>query len=196
MIRVQLAAANLPHDPKLNFNPRDLAGIVRTAAYRHREHDAISRHSYSDAAKRPPVSRGSHSASARTGFKSRKIELFNAMRYPSLSDQFKAGFKFADDGDCWPWEKAVGHNGYGLLHRDGRTFRAHRLSWEVFVGPIGDGMVICHRCDNRNCVNPRHLFAATQKDNIRDALSKGRMPQIRGPRPYQLRPRVTTARTE
>lgn len=52
--------------------------------------------------------------------------------------------------------------------------KAHRLAWELFVGPIGEGMKICHNCDNPPCVHPQHLFEGTTLDNNADRSSKGR----------------------
>lgn len=81
-------------------------------------------------------------------------------------------------GDCWNWADSLVHNGYGSFcaHLEGRQYwRAHRFSWALFNGPIPEGMGVLHKCDNRACVRPSHLFLGDQRDNLKDAAEKGRI---------------------
>lgn len=77
---------------------------------------------------------------------------------------------------CWEWTSAIDTRGYGLfkLSSQRRNVRAHRYSWQFFNGPIPGDLQVLHRCDNRKCVSPHHLFLGTQRDNMRDASAKGR----------------------
>jgi len=77
-----------------------------------------------------------------------------------------------DEAGCWLWRGHVHRNGYGSIRvgsaTDGsrRNQMAHRASYEAFVGPIPDGFVIDHICRNKSCVNPAHLEAVTQSENL------------------------------
>lgn len=85
-------------------------------------------------------------------------------------------------GEMWEASRDASGIGYGRLKVEGKSVRAHRLSYEIHRGPIPAGMMVCHRCDVRNCVNPEHLFLGTSADNVSDMVVKGR--GIRGERQH------------
>jgi len=75
---------------------------------------------------------------------------------------------------CHIWHGAVNDAGYGTLGLSGHSHRAHRLAWSERHGPIPPGMDICHRCDERRCVNPDHLFVDSHASNMADRGRKDR----------------------
>lgn len=87
------------------------------------------------------------------------------------------------NNDCWNWigwiqklPKGQG-GGYGKFSLSKyKTCLPHRFSYELANGPIPKGMLVCHKCDNRACCNPEHLFLGSHKDNTQDAVKKGHMP--------------------
>lgn len=93
-----------------------------------------------------------------------------------IADRIKLHVALDADSGCWVWQLAlVPRTGYGCLSVDGKLLRAHRASYEAFVGPIPDGMQIDHLCRNRACVNPQHLEPVTaQVNNWRSPLTHGK----------------------
>lgn len=92
-------------------------------------------------------------------------------------NRFWSKINTGDPNDCWTWTAAT-ENGYGRVGIQGRLFLAHRLAWILEFGDLSDDLDVLHKCDNRSCCNPNHLFLGTQLDNIKDMVSKNR--HIRG----------------
>jgi len=91
--------------------------------------------------------------------------------------RFESKFIRKDINECWEWQATKLPSGYGSFARNDNkkgNFYAHRYSYELYVGEILADKYVCHKCDNPSCVNPSHLFLATQKDNIKDMLNKNR----------------------
>lgn len=81
--------------------------------------------------------------------------------------------KLDKTGDCWEWLAAKGSWGYGLFHL-GKLRGSHRVAYELYRGPIPEGMCVLHTCDNPGCNNPEHLWIGTSVENKADMVAKGR----------------------
>lgn len=98
-----------------------------------------------------------------------------------LIENFKAKFITGTEEECWNWTAALDGKGYGQLRYGYKQYISSRLSWEVFRGPIPEGMLVLHKCDNRKCVNPNHLYIGTYSDNMGDRESRNRAPNAGRP---------------
>lgn len=101
----------------------------------------------------------------------------------TLRERFELRFERGEADECWLWTGQLNYLGYGTIGRGAaRHALAHRVSYELHVGPIPEGAHILHSCDVRNCVNPSHLRPGTHAENMRDMHSRGRRVVARGER--------------
>lgn len=94
-------------------------------------------------------------------------------RQRAFADILIALTKLGPD-QCWPWPRVGPKHGYGMWWNGADEVLAHRTVWRHFKGSFDPALMVLHRCDNPPCVNPDHLFLGTQRDNIHDAIKKGR----------------------
>lgn len=90
------------------------------------------------------------------------------------TERFRERYKTNPKTGCWDWLSTKDRDGYGQFKLNGKQWKAHRLSWTLYLGEIPEKLFVCHRCDNPGCVNPEHLFLGTAMDNNRDTVEKGR----------------------
>lgn len=95
-----------------------------------------------------------------------------------------------DGKGCWIWNRSVisKEKPYGVLGHKGKTCRAHRLCWVVTYGEIPEGLFVCHMCNEKQCVNPAHLYLGTPSQNTKDAYRDGlRKPKLTSSQVEEIR---------
>lgn len=107
-----------------------------------------------------------------------------------VATRFAQKYQPEPNSGCWLWLDAPGADGYGRLQVAGRAHKAHRISYQLHCGPIPEGMLVCHRCDNPLCVNPTHLFVGSNADNMKDMARKGRAKRMKNPLPGEANGRA------
>ena len=125
------------------------------------------------------VRRRRHFCSVDCSGKGRRSD--NTSKPPRLTsyDRFWAKVDVLGPDDCWSWNGSADSRGYGHAWFQGKSMYAHRISYQLEHGDIpaqedGSPSLVCHHCDNPNCVNPSHLFVGSHIDNAKDRDAKGR----------------------
>ena len=112
--------------------------------------------------------------------KHRDTSRMGGLRLPPAHERIMAKVVVTESG-CWEYPTNITAQGYARLTVNGRPTLVHRFMYEHYHGPIPEGYFVCHKCDNRPCCNPGHLFAGSATDNNRDMYSKGRGVKVTPP---------------
>ena len=104
--------------------------------------------------------------------------LTSQLTAPKFIRRFESKVRKTDT--CWIWLASRATTGYGQMFvamkgkRSNIVHKSHRIAWQIYVGPIPNGLQVLHNCDNRLCVKPDHLYLGTQQDNVNDMMKRGR----------------------
>lgn len=77
---------------------------------------------------------------------------------------------------CWIWTGSKFPRGYGCISFCNKNRSVHKLSYQIFIGPVSNGLEVCHKCNNKACLNPEHLYLASHKENLNHASRDGLIP--------------------
>ena len=92
----------------------------------------------------------------------------------TVEERFMSKILVDEKTNCWEYQAKHYYTGYAHFKVNNKTWLAHRFAYETFVGNIQDNLCVLHKCDNRKCVSPKHLFLGTRDENMKDMVKKNR----------------------